>query len=164
MPLSEHEQRLLEQIEQSLYAEDPKFARSWRTKDPGKVRRNTLARSAVLFVVGLAALLAGVITLNSTAVVGIALGAGGFLLMLGAVWHGLSTRQRLRAAPAAPKRCWVSPSPSCCSLLPRPGRISCRTGLPPACRASANISASCFRSSRPAAPNRSRCWPACRSR
>jgi len=99
VPLSEHEQRLLEQIEQSLYAEDPKFARSWRTKDPGKVRRNTLVRSAVLFVVGLAALLAGVITLNSTAVVGIALGAGGFLLMLGAVWYGLSTRQRLRAAP-----------------------------------------------------------------
>ncbi|HEX2308083.1 MAG TPA: DUF3040 domain-containing protein, partial [Jatrophihabitantaceae bacterium] len=26
MPLSEHEQRLLEQIEQGLYAEDPKFA------------------------------------------------------------------------------------------------------------------------------------------
>jgi len=102
VPLSEHEQRLLEQIEQSLYAEDPKFARSWRTKDPGKLRRNTLVRSAVLFVVGLAALLAGVITLNSTTVLGIALGAGGFLLMLGAVWYGLSTRQRLSAAPAAP--------------------------------------------------------------
>ena len=26
MPLSEHEQRLLDQIEQALYAEDPKFA------------------------------------------------------------------------------------------------------------------------------------------
>lgn len=101
MPLSEHEQRLLEQIEQSLYAEDPKFARSWRTKDPGKVRRNTLARAAVLFVVGLGALLAGVITLNSNTVAGIALGAAGFLLMLGAAWYGLSTRQRLRAAPVA---------------------------------------------------------------
>ena len=26
MPLSEHEQQLLEQMEQALYAEDPKFA------------------------------------------------------------------------------------------------------------------------------------------
>ena len=28
MPLSEHEQKLLEQLEQQLNAEDPKFARS----------------------------------------------------------------------------------------------------------------------------------------
>ena len=110
MPLSEHEQRLLEQIEQSLYAEDPKFARSWRTKDPGTVRRHTLARAIVLFVVGLAGLLAGVITLNSATVVGIALGAGGFLFMLGAAWYGLSTRQRLRGVPANPG--------------PRPGRAN----------------------------------------
>ena len=26
MPLSEHEQKMLEQMEQALYAEDPKFA------------------------------------------------------------------------------------------------------------------------------------------
>ncbi|MEW2633449.1 DUF3040 domain-containing protein, partial [Streptomyces sp. NPDC048389] len=26
MPLSEHEQRMLEQMERALYAEDPKFA------------------------------------------------------------------------------------------------------------------------------------------
>jgi hypothetical protein len=100
VPLSEHEQRLLEQIEQSLYAEDPKFARSWRAKDPRSVRRNTVVRAALVFVVGLAGLLAGVITLNSATVLGIALGAGGFIFMLGAAWYGLSTRQRLRAVPA----------------------------------------------------------------
>jgi hypothetical protein len=111
VPLSEHEQRLLEQIEQSLYAEDPKFARSWRTKDPGTVRRNTLVRALLVFVVGLAALLAGVITLNTSTVAGIALGAAGFLVMLGAGWYGLSTRQRVRGVPdtaprgvAAPRR------------------------------------------------------------
>jgi hypothetical protein len=97
VPLSEHEQRLLEQIEQSLYAEDPKFARSWRTKDPGSVRRATLARAAVAFVFGIAALLAGVMTLNSHNVLGVVLGVAGFLLMLGASWYALSTRQRLRA-------------------------------------------------------------------
>jgi len=102
VPLSEHEQRLLEQIEQSLYAEDPKFARSWRTKDPGTVRRHTLVRAIVLFVVGLAVLLAGVIILNSATVAGIALGAGGFVFMLSAAWYGLSTRQRLRGVPAGP--------------------------------------------------------------
>lgn len=102
MPLSEHEQRLLEQIEQSLYADDPKFARSWRTKDPGAVRRNTVVRAALAFVFGLAALLAGVITLNSNTVLGIALGVGGFLLMLGAGWYGLSTRQRVRGVATGP--------------------------------------------------------------
>jgi hypothetical protein len=30
MPLSEHEQRMLDQIERALYAEDPKFASSVR--------------------------------------------------------------------------------------------------------------------------------------
>lgn len=30
MPLSEHEQRLLDQIERELYAEDPKFASTVR--------------------------------------------------------------------------------------------------------------------------------------
>ncbi|MBV9098818.1 MAG: DUF3040 domain-containing protein [Frankiaceae bacterium] len=102
MPLSEHEQRLLEQIEQSLYAEDPKFARSWRTKDPGTVRRHTLVRAAVVFVVGLAALLAGVVLLNANTVAGIAVGTAGFLLMLGAAWYSLSTRQRVRAVAAPP--------------------------------------------------------------
>jgi hypothetical protein len=106
LPLSEHEQRLLEQIEQSLYAEDPKFARSWRTKDPGTVRRNTVLRALVIFVIGLATLLAGVITLNANTVVGIALGAAGFVLMLSAAWYGLSTRQRLRgvATGVEPRR------------------------------------------------------------
>ena len=31
VPLSEHEQRLLDEIEQALYAEDPKFASSVRS-------------------------------------------------------------------------------------------------------------------------------------
>jgi hypothetical protein len=102
VPLSEHEQRLLEQIEASLYAEDPKFARSWRTKDFRGVQRMRIVRSAVAFVVGLALLLGGVITLNGSTVVGVVLGVAGFLLMLGAGWYALSNRQRTRAA-AAPR-------------------------------------------------------------
>ncbi|HEX5144439.1 MAG TPA: DUF3040 domain-containing protein [Mycobacterium sp.] len=60
MPLSEHEQRMLDQIESALYAEDPKFASSVR----GGTLRATSARrrlkGAALFVVGLAMLIAGV--------------------------------------------------------------------------------------------------------
>ena len=33
MPLSDHEQRLLEQMERALYAEDPKFATTMRGAD-----------------------------------------------------------------------------------------------------------------------------------
>lgn len=104
MPLSEHEQRLLEQIEASLYAEDPKFARSWRTRDFHNIKRVRLVRAVLLFVVGLGLLLGGVITLNGSTVIGIALGVAGFLLMLGAGWFALSTRQRIRTqSPTKPK-------------------------------------------------------------
>ena len=44
MPLSEHEQRLLEQMERALYAEDPKFASALRGHDlRGRYRRRLLA-------------------------------------------------------------------------------------------------------------------------
>jgi hypothetical protein len=60
MPLSEHEQRMLDQIESALYAEDPKFASNVR----GGTLRATSARrrlkGAALFVAGLAMLIAGV--------------------------------------------------------------------------------------------------------
>ncbi|MDN5919775.1 MAG: DUF3040 domain-containing protein [Pseudonocardia sp.] len=59
MPLSEHEQRLLEQIERALYAEDPKFASSvsgGRSK-PARRRR---VQGAILFVLGLVLLVVGI--------------------------------------------------------------------------------------------------------
>lgn len=54
MPLSDHEQRLLDEIEQALYAEDPKFAASVRL---ARTRSRT-RRAAVLCVFGIAAGLA----------------------------------------------------------------------------------------------------------
>lgn len=60
MPLSEHEQRMLEQIESALYAEDPKFASSVRG---GRLRSTSSRRrlqAAALFVLGLFLLVAGV--------------------------------------------------------------------------------------------------------
>ncbi|MGC0364479.1 hypothetical protein ABH922_002463 [Rhodococcus sp. 27YEA15] len=60
MPLSEHEQRMLDQIESALYAEDPKFAsnvRGGRMRVPSSRRR---FQSAALLVLGLILLIAGV--------------------------------------------------------------------------------------------------------
>jgi len=60
MPLSEHEQRLLDQIERALYAEDPKFAstvRGARMRRPSRRRRlqgiALLALGVVLLVLGM---------------------------------------------------------------------------------------------------------------
>jgi hypothetical protein len=59
VPLSEHEQRQLEQIEQALYAEHPRLARAMRAKDPKVHYRRRVVQAAVGFVVGAGALAAG---------------------------------------------------------------------------------------------------------
>lgn len=61
MPLSEHEQRLLDQIERALIAEDPKFAstvRGARLRRPSRRRR---LQGIALFVLGVALLVLGVV-------------------------------------------------------------------------------------------------------
>ena len=85
MPLSDHEQRMLEQIESALYAEDPKFASSVRG---GTLRAPTMRRriqGVALFVVGLAMLVAGV-PLRETVLDGFPIvSVVGFLAMFGGV-------------------------------------------------------------------------------
>ena len=61
MPLSEHEQRLLEQIERALVDDDPKFASTVRTGDRRLKARRKLQLGAVLVVVGLAVLVGGAV-------------------------------------------------------------------------------------------------------
>jgi hypothetical protein len=54
MPLSEQEQKLLEQMEQALYADDPKFASNLRSPGTGATRkRAALGVLAVLAGMGL---------------------------------------------------------------------------------------------------------------
>ena len=75
MPLSEHEQRLLAQMEQALYAEDPKFATSLRS--PGG--RGSRARAAI----GVLGVFAGLgLVVGGVATTIIALGVAGFVVML----------------------------------------------------------------------------------
>ena len=85
MPLSEHEQRMLDQIESALYAEDPKFASSVRggnLRTPSTRRR---LQGAGLFILGLAMLVAGV-AVKATMVAGFpVLSVLGFLVMFGGV-------------------------------------------------------------------------------
>jgi hypothetical protein len=99
VPLSDHEQRLLEQIEQALYAEDPKFASIYRANDLRSHRRRRVIRAAIVMVVGLALLLAGVITKL------IVIGVAGFVLMLAAATFGVASWQRMSGAkPETNKR------------------------------------------------------------
>jgi hypothetical protein len=85
MPLSDHEQRMLDQIESALYAEDPKFASSVRggtLRTPSTRRR---LQGAGLFVVGLAMLVAGV-AFKATMIGSFPiLSVLGFLVMFGGV-------------------------------------------------------------------------------
>ncbi|SER97660.1 DUF3040 domain-containing protein [Actinokineospora terrae] len=60
MPLSEHEQRLLDQIERALYAEDPKFASTVRGARLRKPSRRRRLQGIALFVLGVALLVLGV--------------------------------------------------------------------------------------------------------
>jgi hypothetical protein len=89
MPLSEHEQRLLEQMERALYAEDSKFVQTFRGSDARRRRRRQVGVAVVGFVVGMALLLVGV------AVPGFLwVGPLGFLVMLGAAMYVLYSSRR----------------------------------------------------------------------
>lgn len=79
MPLSEHEQRLLEQMERALHAEDPRLASALRHGSGRSVDGRRVFLGALGVLVGLAALLGGVITAL------VVLGVAGFLLMLAGV-------------------------------------------------------------------------------
>ncbi len=101
MPLSEHEQRLLEQMERALYAEDPKFATSMRNPRAIAGDRRKVAVGVVAFLVGIGLLLTGVA--SQLVVVGVV----GFLAMLGGIWLAVVA---LRPAPAQPGQ--AAPGPA----------------------------------------------------
>ena len=77
MPLSEHEQRLLEQIERALVDDDPKFASSVRSGDRRLKARRKLQIGVLLLVAGLGIMLGGVVAQS------ILVGILGSLVMFG---------------------------------------------------------------------------------
>ncbi|HYY82698.1 MAG TPA: DUF3040 domain-containing protein, partial [Actinomycetes bacterium] len=86
MPLSEHEQRILAEIERRLLEEDPKFAHQ-----VGHSFRAHLARRLKLaafgFVLGLVVLVVGFVKY-------VALGVAGFVIMLYSVFEFVRTLRR----------------------------------------------------------------------
>jgi len=96
VPLSEHEQRQLEQIEQALYREDPKFGRLVRSSDPRVHYKRKLVQSLIGILIGAGGLAAGVVTQR---VYLEAAGAG--VLLLSLLWALISWRRHLaRVRPA----------------------------------------------------------------
>lgn len=95
MPLSEEELRLLEQMERALVEEDPKFASTLRGTSLRRTARRRAVVAAVVFVLGMAMLLAGAMT-NL-----IAIGIVGFVIMLGSAVVGLNALRGQQAAAAA---------------------------------------------------------------
>ena len=96
MPLSEHEQRQLEQIEQALYREDPKFGRLVRSSDPRVHYKRKLVQALIGTLLGAGALAAGVVTQRLYLEA-----AGAAVLLLSLLWALISWRRHLaRVRPA----------------------------------------------------------------
>jgi hypothetical protein len=79
MPLSDREQRLLEQIEQSLYADDPKFASSVSARRLRPHGRSRLVLSGVGAVLGLFVVVGGLVFKQTF------IGVVGFVMIVGSL-------------------------------------------------------------------------------
>ena len=99
MPLSEHEQRILAEIERRLLEEDPKFAHQVGSSFRAHLGRR-LKLAVAGFVVGL------IVVISSTFFENVAIGVAGFVIMLACVFLFVRTMRR-RATVERP----VAPAP-----------------------------------------------------
>jgi hypothetical protein len=93
VPLSDHEQRLLEQMEQQLLSDDPRFASTMRGPRRMHAARRRVVLGIVGVVVGLAALVLAVVVVRT-----IWLGAVAFVIMLAGVVYAMSASS-VRSGP-----------------------------------------------------------------
>jgi len=89
MPLSEDEQRQLEQIEQALRAGDPRFAKAIQAAGPRVHYKRRVTAAALGFAVGLGLLLAGVV-INI-----ILIAVAGFTIMVACSLAAVTSYQRM---------------------------------------------------------------------
>jgi len=89
MPLSEHEQRQLEQIEQELRASDPRFADAVQAADPRVHYKRRVTAAALGFLAGVGLLLAGVVIKI------ILIAVAGFAVMLACSLWAVTSYQRM---------------------------------------------------------------------
>jgi membrane protein implicated in regulation of membrane protease activity len=89
VPLSEHEQRQLEQIEQALYREDRRLVRLVRSSDPHVHYRRRVITALIGLILGAAMVAAGIVLPHL-----FGLAVGGFVVvLLSGVWALSSWRQ-----------------------------------------------------------------------
>ncbi|MGW5360012.1 DUF3040 domain-containing protein [Actinopolymorpha pittospori] len=121
MPLSDHEQRLLEQMERALAAEDPKLASALRGVDLRTRQRRRAVIGAAVFIVGMVMMLGGAIMMTTGQSVGgyIAVSVLGFLVMLVSAYYVATSLRHMPAAGEAPK------------VVPLRGRTPARGGPRP---------------------------------
>jgi hypothetical protein len=88
VPLSDNEQKLLEQMERALYAEDPKFASAMRGANRRRGAGRRLVIGGLVIVLGLVILVLGVSNKQ------IAIGVLGFVCMLAGTAYAVSSQRR----------------------------------------------------------------------
>ncbi len=98
MPLSDEELRLLEQMEQALAQEDPKFVSTLRGSSLERVARMRTIVAAVVFVVGIGMLMGGTISAQ------IWLGVLGFVVMLASATIGIAAWRGRNVPTQQPQR------------------------------------------------------------
>ena len=96
MPLPEDEERQLQEIEQALYRDDPKFGRRMRASDPQVRYKRKLIAAQLGIVIGVGLLPAGAVTHRVYL-----LAAGVVIVLLSLVWAVVSWRRYMaRVRPA----------------------------------------------------------------
>ena len=99
MPLPEHEQRQLQEIEQALYRDDPKFGRRMRASDPQVRYKRKLIAAQLGVVIGAGLLPAGAVLHRVYPEA-----AGAVIVVLSVVWAVVSWRRYVAGArPARPR-------------------------------------------------------------
>ncbi|MGI5168843.1 DUF3040 domain-containing protein [Spirillospora sp. CA-253888] len=91
---------MLEQIESALYAEDPKFAHAVRSTNPQVHYKRRIVKAALGFVVGVCALMAGLVMNAGT--VTVAISVAGFLLMVACCVWALTSWKRMTGIGTEP--------------------------------------------------------------
>lgn len=88
MPLSEHEQRLFDEIEQSLQ-DDPQFASAVRANDPTHVTRRRMVVAGLISFIGLGVIIGGIMSPYASYIA-----PAGAILMFAGLLFGLRAQRK----------------------------------------------------------------------
>ena len=102
MPLNEHEQRILDEIEKQLYENDPKFQERVRKAAIGARGKRLQRLAAVLFLLGLVVML---VSFTRSAFVA---GLGFVIMVVSAGWVAMSIRSNRAERNGASVEDWLN--------------------------------------------------------